>query len=73
MPVEKVSISIGPMIYRDIHCSLSHTIRLDISIQVGTEAQRGKGTEAQRKMKTYRDLQVWQKSMTLVTEVYKIS
>ena len=24
-------------------------------------------------MKTYRDLQVWQKSMTLVTEVYKIS
>ncbi len=24
-------------------------------------------------MKTYRDLQVWQKSMTLVTEIYKIS
>ncbi|MBE9595056.1 MAG: four helix bundle protein [Proteobacteria bacterium] len=24
-------------------------------------------------MKTYRDLQVWQKSMTLVTETYKIS
>ena len=24
-------------------------------------------------MKTYRDLQVWQKSMALVTEVYKIS
>ncbi|OIP26336.1 MAG: four helix bundle protein [Dehalococcoidia bacterium CG2_30_46_19] len=24
-------------------------------------------------MKTYRDLQIWQKSMTLVTEVYKIS
>ncbi len=28
---------------------------------------------AQRKIKTYRDLQVWQKSMTLVTETYKIS
>ena len=24
-------------------------------------------------MKTYRDLQIWQKSMTLVTEIYKIS
>ncbi|HCJ79446.1 MAG TPA: four helix bundle protein, partial [Desulfotomaculum sp.] len=24
-------------------------------------------------MKTYRDLQVWQKSMTLVTEIYKVS
>jgi hypothetical protein len=24
-------------------------------------------------MKTYRDLQGWQKSMTLVTEIYKIS
>ncbi len=24
---------------------------------------------AQRKIKTYRDLQVWQKSMTLVTEI----
>jgi len=24
-------------------------------------------------MKTYRDLQVWQKSMSLVTEIYKIS
>ena len=24
-------------------------------------------------MKTFRDLQVWQKSMTLVTEIYKIS
>jgi len=24
-------------------------------------------------MKTYRDLQVWRKSMTLVTEIYKIS
>jgi four helix bundle protein len=24
-------------------------------------------------MKTYRDLQVWQKSITLVTEIYKIS
>jgi four helix bundle protein len=23
-------------------------------------------------MKTYRDLQVWQKSMTLVTKIYKI-
>lgn len=30
-------------------------------------------TEAQRSIKTYRDLQIWQKSMTLVTEVYKIS
>ena len=28
---------------------------------------------AQRKIKTYRDLQVWQKSMTLVTEIYEIS
>ena len=24
-------------------------------------------------MKTYRDMQVWQKSMTLVTEIYRIS
>jgi hypothetical protein len=24
-------------------------------------------------MKTYRDLQVWQKAITLVTEIYKIS
>ena len=24
-------------------------------------------------MKTYRDLQIWQKSMTLVTEIYKVS
>lgn len=31
------------------------------------QAQSGKGTE----MKTYRDLIVWQKSMTLVTDVYK--
>jgi hypothetical protein len=38
---------------------------------VTTQAQRGKGTVAQRKIKTYRDLQVWQKSMTLVTEIYK--
>ena len=30
-------------------------------------------TEAQRSIKTYRDLQIWQKSMTLVTEVYKTS
>ena len=29
--------------------------------------------EAQRKMKTYGDLQVWQKSMTLVAEIYNIS
>ena len=55
------------------------------SKRIGTEAQRHRGTEAQRhkvklvkeqaqrKMKTFRDLQVWQKSMTLVTEIYKIS
>ena len=37
--------------------------------------QRGKGTEEQRgdRVKTYRDLVVWQKSMVLVTEVYEIS
>ncbi len=42
----------------------------------GTEAQRGRGAKGQRhkeKMKTYRDLLVWQKSMTLVAEIYKIS
>ena len=34
---------------------------------------RGKGTEAQRhKVKTYRDLIVWQKAMQLVTDVYSL-
>jgi len=35
----------------------------------------GKGTEEQRgdRVKTYRDLVVWQKSVVLVTEVYEIS
>jgi len=36
----------------------------------GTKGQRGRGTE---NMKTFRDLIVWQRSMDLVTEVYKIS
>jgi len=44
--------------------------KLSVIIQ---EAQRGKGSEAQRKMKTYRDLQVWKKSMTLVAEIHNIS
>ena len=42
----------------------------------GAKGQRHKGTEGQRhkeKMKKYRDLLVWQKSMTLVAEIYKIS
>jgi len=41
----------------------------------GTEAQRHKVTKAQRHrgMKTYKDLIVWQKSMDLVTEIYKIT
>ena len=41
----------------------------------GAKAQRGKDTEEQRgdRVKTYRDLVVWQKSMVLVTEVYEIS
>ena len=38
-------------------------------------AQRDKDTEGQRerKVKTYRDLIVWQKAMVLVTEIYKVS
>lgn len=39
-----------------------------------TEGQRSRVTEAQRdKVRTYRDLVVWQKSMQLVTQIYLIT
>ena len=38
----------------------------------GAKGQRGKGTKI-KKLKTYRDLLVWQKSMTLVTNIYQLS
>jgi four helix bundle protein len=41
-------------------------------MQKGTKEQRNKGTR-KGKMKTYRDLLVWQKSMALVTEIYRLS
>jgi four helix bundle protein len=41
-------------------------------MQKGTKEQRDKGTR-KGKMKTYRDLLVWQKSMALVTEIYRLS
>ncbi len=41
-------------------------------VREGTEEKRGKGTEEQR-VKTYRDLLVWQKSMELVTQIYRIT
>ena len=48
---------------------------LGVSLEgsVGQEkAQRHKGTK-QMSIRTYRDLLVWQKSMSLVTEVYKVT
>lgn len=39
-----------------------------------TKEERHKGTEAQRhKVKTYRDLIVWQKAMHFVTRIYTVS
>ena len=49
---------------------------LDLHYKFSNYSGRHRGAKAQRhkeKMKTYRDLLVWQKSMTLVAEIYKIS